>query len=156
MFNLSNAEKFWQEFLAFKGADPNTKYSDCYYFHDNEEWANKLLAMVLSGQKRATASILKAYELEGVRVPQVGDYSIITDWAGVPGCVIQTTKITIIPFNEMTYDICKREGEDDCLETWLEGHRRFFTDELKALGARFTEDMPVLFEDFEVVYARQN
>jgi uncharacterized protein YhfF len=54
----------------------------------------------------------------------------------------------------MTYDICKREGEDDTLESWQKGHRHFFTEEGKELGYVFSESMPVIFEDFKVVYTK--
>ena len=54
----------------------------------------------------------------------------------------------------MTIDICKREGEDDTLESWQQGHRHFFTEEGKAMGYEFSETMPVVFEDFEVVYRK--
>ncbi len=91
-------------------------------------------------------------EIEGARLPEVGDLSIVTDWEGNPRCVIQTTAVTIIPFSEITYDICKREGEDDTLESWQAGHIRFFKSEGSLLGYEFSEDMPVVFEDFEVVY----
>lgn len=92
------------------------------------------------------------YEIEGERIPQVGDLSIVTDWEGVPRCVIETTKITIIPFSEITYDICKREGEDDTLESWVKGHAHFFKEEGKQIGYEFSDNMPVVFEDFKVVY----
>ncbi|WP_273324222.1 ASCH domain-containing protein [Vallitalea guaymasensis] len=107
---------------------------------------------MLIGQKQATASSLWGYEIEGEHVPEVGDLSIVTDWEGVPRCVIETTQVTIIPFSDITYDICKREGEDDTLESWREGHIRFFNKEGKELGYEFKDDMPVIFEDFEVVY----
>ena len=45
-----------------------------------------------------------------------------------------------------------QEGEDDSLESWREGHIRFFRNEGKELGYEFKEDMLVVFEDFEVVY----
>ena len=60
-----------------------------------------------------------------------------------------TTKVTHC---FVTYDICKREGEDECIETWRDGHRRFFEKESKELGYEFSEDLLVIFEDFEVVY----
>lgn len=47
---------------------------------------------------------------------KVGDYTIVTDFLNIPKCIIQTTKITIIPFKEMTYEICQREGENENLE----------------------------------------
>jgi uncharacterized protein YhfF len=52
----------------------------------------------------------------------------------------------------MTFDICSREGEDECLETWKDGHRRFFTLDAAEMGYEFTEDALVVFEDFAVVY----
>lgn len=66
--------------------------------------------------------------------------------------MIRTTNVRIIPFKEITYDICKLEGEDDDLESWQNGHRRFFREEGEKLGYTFSEDMPVIFEEFEVVY----
>lgn len=147
-------EEFWQEFLQAVHKDSSAKYLECFHFELNEKAANELLHLVLIGKKQATASSLLAYEMEGSNIPQVGDYSIVTDWEGNPRCVIETTAITIIPFDEVTYEICKREGEDDTLESWQIGHRKFFMNEGKALGYEFTENMPVVFEDFRVVFAK--
>jgi uncharacterized protein YhfF len=145
---------FWQEFLRFANIDSGTKYIECFHFDLTEEWANKLLDLVLSGKKRATASSLFTCEREIGRIPQAGDYSIVTDWDGNPRCVIETTAVTILPFNEMTFDICRREGEDDTLESWQRGHRNFFTEEGKISGYEFSETMPVVFEDFKVVFTK--
>lgn len=143
---------FWNRFLLETGKDTNTQYIECFHFELTKELANSLLAMVLSGQKQATASSLYAFEMRGERLPQTGDYSIVTDWEGNPRCVIETTAVTLLPFKEMTYELCKREGEDDTLESWRDGHSRFFTEEGKQLGYHFSEDMPVVFEDFKVVF----
>ena len=147
-------EEFWQEFLRDTGRDPNTRYFECFHFDLNEKSANELLELVLIGKKRATASSLLAYDKENCPAPQVGDLSIVTDWDNNPRCVIETTAVTIYKFREITFDICKREGEDECLETWQKGHAKYFTLDGKELGYEFSEDMPVLFEDFEVVYTR--
>ena len=143
-------EQFWQNFLQETGRSAETRYLECFHFDNNERSANALLALVLSGRKRATASSLYAFP-EG-QGPKPGDLSIVTDWSGDPHCVIETRAVTILPFREMTFEICSREGEDECLETWQEGHRRFFTQDSEEMGYAFTEDMPVIFEDFEVVY----
>jgi uncharacterized protein YhfF len=143
---------FWKEFLRETGRYETTNYLEVFHFELTEKWANELLRLVLIGQKKATASSLWVYEIEGERVPEVGDLSIVTDWEGVPRCVIETTAVTIIPFSDITYDICKREGEDDTLESWRSGHIHFFKEEGNELGYEFRDDMPVAFEDFEVVY----
>ncbi|HEX3023160.1 MAG TPA: ASCH domain-containing protein [Lachnospiraceae bacterium] len=144
--------EFWQEFIQYTGIDKDTKYLESFHFELTEKLANELLHLVLIGQKKATASSLPGYEIEGNRIPQAGDYSIVTDWEGNPRCVIRTTNVRIIPFRDITYDICKLEGEDDTLESWRKGHINFFEADGKELGYTFSEDMPVVFEEFEVVY----
>ena len=150
---MDKIEIFWKTFLVEKNLDLNTKYYESFHFERTEKWANELLRLVLEGTKKATASLLFTYEIENKRLPQVGDLSIVTDWYGNPHCVIKTTKVTHIPFKDMTYDICKREGEDDTLESWKKGHLKFFKAEAAELGFEFSEDMKVCFEDFEVVYS---
>lgn len=146
-------EEFWTDFLRETGRAPDRRYLESFHFDLNEKSANELLELVLSGKKRATASSLLAYEKEQSKVPTVGDLSIVTDWCGSPRCVIETTAVTVYRFGDITFDICKREGEDACLDSWREGHARYFTEDGRELGYEFSEDMPVVFEDFEVVYS---
>ena len=145
-------EDFWHRFLIEKRLSPDSTYFDCFHFELTEKWAEELLRLVLLGKKKATASSLYAFEKENLRLPEVGDFSIVTNWAGEPKCVIRTSRVRILPFREMTYDICKLEGEDDTLASWQSGHQRFFKEEGQELGYEFTEDLPVVFEEFEVVY----
>lgn len=120
-------------------------------FGMTEGMANSLLKLVLDGKKRATASSLRGYETEGEPIPRAGERSIITYWDETPGCMIETVNVRVIPFNRMTFDLAKLEGEDDTLESWKENHRRFFTEEGREIGYEFTEDMMVVFEEFEVI-----
>jgi len=147
-----NIEQFWNDYRTAVSLPDDVCYSEAFHFELTEELADYLAELVVSGQKRATSSSLAGYEIEGESLPQVGEYSIITDWAGHPRCIIVTTAVTIIPFREITFDICRREGEDDTLQSWQASHRDFFTAEGELLGYTFTEDMPVIFEDFRVVY----
>ncbi|MCI6692400.1 MAG: ASCH domain-containing protein [Clostridium sp.] len=149
---MNRIDLFWNRFLEKSGYDKNTKYLEVFHFELTEDLANKLLKLVLEGKKKATSSSFEAYEKEGSNLPKIGDLSIVTDWDGNPRCIIETKNITIIPFKDITYDICSREGEDDSLESWREGHIRFFSNEGKEIGYEFTEDMLVVFEDFEVIY----
>lgn len=144
---------FWENFLLKTNRDKDIKYIDSFHFELTERWANELLRLVLIGQKQATSSSLLAYQIGGDRIPQVGDLSIVTDWEVIPKCVIETTNVMIIPFKEITFDICKLEWEDDNLESWREGHINFFSREGKELGYTFTEDMPVIFENFKMVFS---
>lgn len=144
---------FWQRFLEETGRPADTRYVDAFYFDLTRETAQALAALVLSGQKRATCSSVLSYDAKkGERIPQAGDLSVITDFDGVPLCVIETTAVTVLPFCQVTWEMCSREGEDASLASWQASHTHFFTEEGKALGYAFAPDMPVAFEDFRVVY----
>jgi uncharacterized protein YhfF len=47
--------------------------------------------------------------------------------------------------------MARREGEDKSLEEWRTGHIGFFLRDAERDDYTFTEDMPVVFEDFAVV-----
>jgi uncharacterized protein YhfF len=149
---MDKLTRFWEDFLRKTDRAPQIRFQEAFHFDVTEASANELLRLVMDGKKRATASSLEEFQLEGNRVPKAGDLYVFTDWEGNPGCVAEVTKVTLLPFKDMTFDICSREGEDDCLESWKENHRRFFEAEGKALGYVFHEEMIVVFEDFQVIY----
>ena len=122
-----------------------------WHFEMTESAANFLLKLVLEGKKQATSSSLWGYEADGTPTPKAGERSVITYWDGTPGCVIETVSVRIIPYRDITFDLAKLEGEDETLESWQRTHSRFFTEEGKELGYTFTEDMPVVFEEFEII-----
>lgn len=149
---MDKLETYWKTFLTEKNLPSSTRYQEAFHFELTEYWADELLRLVLVGQKRATASSRDSFTIEGQKVPEPGDFNILTDWAGNPRCVVRVTRVTILPFREITWELCRREGEDDSLASWQAAHRKFFTAEGKALGYAFSEDMPVVFEEFTVVY----
>ena len=129
----------------------NIENLEKWHFELTEDACNYLLDLVLNGQKRATASSVWGYEIEGEEIPKEGNLSVITYWDGKPGCVVRTTRVRIIPYKDITFEIAKLEGEDDSLESWRKNHESFFREEGKELGYEFSEDMPVIFEEFEVI-----
>jgi uncharacterized protein YhfF len=145
---------FWQEFLRATGRPADTVPYEVFHFCMSEDLANSLLELVLAGRKTATTSSLPLYEVVRERPPRPGDLSVVTDWTGTPHCIIETTEVRTMPFSEMTFEICKREGEDETLESWQQGHARVFTEEGTQMGYAFSPDMPILFEDFKVVYRK--
>ncbi len=144
----------WNEFIKNNIINPKTEYS-AWPFGGEEKSANELVELVIRGQKRATASLYEIYEYIGEPLPKAGDYSVVTDWKGVARCVIITTGVEIIPFNLVSEEFARKEGEGDLsLEYWREVHREFFSKELKETsGKEFKEDMPVVCEEFELVFS---
>ena len=143
---------FWGRYLKSAEKPAGTTFKESFCFGYYEELANELLQLVLTGQKTATTSSYLAYANAGEALPKVGDLSIVTDWSGRPAFVIETTQVLTLPFNQMTFDLCRLEGEDENLASWQENHRQAFTHSGPEEGYVFTEEMPVVFEVFRVVY----
>lgn len=150
-----SVKEMWERYSMFIGNDINNtnyKYTS-WHFCDNEESANNLAELVKQGVKRATTGLHYFYEVEGETLPKVGDLSIIIDWQGIAQCIIETEKVTILPFKEVTEEFAKIEGEGDkSLKYWREVHINAFNRELKEHKKEFREDMLVVCEEFEMVY----
>jgi len=145
----------WKKYLSTIGENINNtgKNHESWYFCNNEEDANELAGLVKKGTKKATASLHCLYGIENEPIPEVGDYIIIINWAGIAQCIIQITNVDIIPFEEVTEEFAAKEGEGDkTLSFWRKVHRKFFTLGLKEYSKIFSEDMLMVCEEFEVVY----
>lgn len=144
---------YWATFAATRAADPTPRFLEAFHFDDNEPSANELAALVLQGRKRATAALLWSHEQEKKPVPRPGDLSIVTDFAGVPQCVIETQRVDVVPFGQVSAEFAATEGEGDgSLAYWRRAHEAFFARECQRLGLEPAPDMPVVCERFEVVF----
>ena len=125
---------------------------------DYEAWAygddpDALAELTRTGVKTATASAGPLYELEGEPLPEAGEYSVILDSRDEAVCVIRTTRVYTVPFNQVSAEQAYREGEGDRSPVyWRRVHEDFFRAELAEAGLVFTPDMPVVCEEFEMVY----
>jgi len=149
------AEDMWRNYLKSIGESIVTseRTYEAWYFCDNETDANNLADLARRGIKRATASLKRSYEIENEPLPKEKDLNIITDFNGDAVCIIEVTKVEIIPFNEITEEHAKIEGEGDgSLAYWREGHLNFFGKESKALNFEFSENELVVFMTFKVIH----
>jgi uncharacterized protein YhfF len=148
-----NVAKFWRSYYASAGGVDSARFYEAFYFGDNEEQANSLANLVQAGAKRATTSAVWSFEARGKRLPIPGDLSIVTDWAGTPLCIIETTQIDVMPFCEVSAEFAALEYEGDgSLDHWRLGHREYFSRECARAGRVFTENMLVACERFSVVF----
>ena len=142
-----NAQQMWELFSA--GENRDTSY---------EAWAfggapDQLARLTLEGIKTATASAFPLYELEGEELPKAGEYSVILDSREEAVCIIQTTKVYVVPFAEVSEAHAYKEGEGDrSLAYWRRVHEEFFADCMQEAGLSFTPDMKVVCEEFLRVF----
>lgn len=146
-----NAQEMWKLFKAAFSVE--TDDYDAWQFGDDP---NSLARLVLEGKKTATASAYPLYALEHQPLPAVGECSVILNSADEAVCIIRNTRVTVVPYREITADHAFLEGEGDrSLAYWREIHEAFFTKDMAASGLIFDESMPVVCEEFEVVYPQE-
>ena len=146
-------QPFWNEFHATIGGDVLARFYEAFHFDDNEPSANALAQLVLAGTKRATAGLVWSFEADNKRPPKRGDLSVVTNWQGEPLCVIETKAVATVPFEEVGEEFAAAEGEGDgSLRYWREAHWAYFGRECKRTGRVPDLRMPVICEQFEVVY----
>jgi uncharacterized protein YhfF len=146
---------FWDEFLQSGVSSPSATPFETFYFDDNAESANHLGALVLAGVKRATTGLLWSYVFERAPLPQPGDLSIVTDFAGQPLCVIEMSAVEIVPFADVDAAFAAVEGEGDgSLAYWRRVHEAFFERECARIGRTPDPRMPVVCQRFQVIFRR--
>lgn len=140
---------------GYFGASPlEALQPPAWSFGGTPEQSDELLELVLEGVKTATAGALWDYEAEDEPLPTVGSMSILLDGSGHPRALIATTQVDVVPFQEVSAEFARMEGEGDgSLDYWREEHERFFTD-FAAHDKGFSEDMPVVLEQFELVWPK--
>jgi uncharacterized protein YhfF len=124
------APELWNKFSK-ENTIENTSY-EAWCFGDDPD---KLAELVLSGEKTATSSAELWYTEEGEHMPCVGEYSVILNSKGEAVCIIQTTKVTVVPFDQVTPEHACKEGEGDkSLAYWRVVHEDFFRKKLTYEG----------------------
>ena len=148
------AREFWEEYRA---EHPNraidTEPPTAEVFGDHPELTDELLGLVLDGTKRATASLVVEYAIEGQPLPRIGSHWIACDSAGRPRAILRSTELRIGTFASVDERFAYDEGEDDrTLASWRENHARYWRRVATGLGFEWTEEHEIVFERFSVVW----
>jgi uncharacterized protein YhfF len=115
--------------------------------------ADELGALITQGIKTATCSALWEWEAQGNPIPEAGYITIALDGRGEPICIVETIEISVRRYNEVDDNFAREEGEGNLsLNYWREAHRNYFSRVLHKIGREFSEDMPLVCEQFRLIY----
>jgi uncharacterized protein YhfF len=112
------------------------------------EFRSRLIALVLAGQKRATAGLLAEYREEGEPVEHVGERLAVTDNDGHQVATIEVTRVETLRFAEVpdSFALAEGEGDRDAAEFRV-GHARYWS----AAGRTITDATLVVTLYFDLV-----
>jgi uncharacterized protein YhfF len=84
-------DAMWAEYRRATGLSYN-EY-DVAAFGRGAGLETKLAELVLVGQKRATASLLRSFALDSAPLPVIGGYWIVVDSQDNPRCILRTMEL---------------------------------------------------------------
>ena len=146
-----DTDAFWEAFRRYAGL-----VHDHYVvgsFGDSPEMATELADLVITGIKRATASLARDYGEGRDPLPRPGDFVLLLDGEGRPRFIWRTTEVTIKPLSQVDEAFAWDEGEGDRTRNWwLDAHRRYFGRQASREGFDLDDEILTVFERFEVVW----
>jgi uncharacterized protein YhfF len=153
-FVRSETENFW---VRCKQALPAEPLGDRYVVRrigNAPAICESLLQLIAAGQK--TGGFSRPEELEAAGLtPHPGDYVILTDYDDRPRCLVQMQECRLLSFRDVgpEHTACESPAARD-VDVWRGIHTRYWTPVLAAEGRVFTDDLPVLFQRFRLLYTQ--
>ncbi len=150
----SEIERYWQTYLQTLPPNSPTRHKSYVAepFGDSSALADELGLLIVSGAKTATCSALWEWEVEGDPIPEPGAITIVLNGSNEPLCIIETTEVTVQPYQAVDARFAYEEGEGDrSLEYWRQEHWRYFSRVLPKIGKEPAPDMPLVCERFRVI-----
>ncbi len=142
---------YWAEFVEASGIT-EANYTVVAFGDATEEY-DELVTLVLSGTKRATASLVRDYQSGDEPMPQVGDFVIVVDSASAPCCIWHTTEIVVKPMIAVDDAFAWDEGEGDrTRDNWLSDHRQYFSEQANRERFEMSDQIETVLERFEIVW----
>lgn len=149
---MTELDEYWEKFIKETGRDPEDRCSGDIDFEAKGLVGAERISLILSGRKTAFFSSFATYTIDQEPLPVSGELYLVLDKNSKPCCVIELDNVSIIPFNEVPWELALQEGEDENLAAWKEKQQEYLEDEGQILGFEFTPDIKLVFQKFHVVY----
>ena len=117
-------------------------------FGEPGEMRDRLIDLVVNGNKRATAGLLSEYEEEGEPIEHVGERLVIIDNEGRRVATVRATKVVVSRFADVPDEFALAEAEGDLNAA---NFRASHTDYWESAGTPVTDDTLVVQLYFDLV-----
>lgn len=115
------------------------------------ELCDRLTGYVLARQKTGVFS--QPEDFPDGALPRAGDYAILVNFSDEPRCLIRYDECHVLPFKAVGPEhVAVETPALRDLAAWRKFHRGYWEPVLAARGQAYTEDLPIVFQRFTVVY----
>lgn len=149
---MTELDEYWEKFLKDTNRDSEDRCAGDLQFDAKGFVGDELLSLVLAGKKTALLSSFATFSIDGEPLPVSGELYLVLDRANNPRCVIELEDVQIIPFNEVTWQMAQKEGEDEDFASWRDKKREYLEEEGSILGFEFSPDIKLVYQPFKIVY----
>ena len=149
---MTETDEFWNKFIENTGRSQDDRCAGDLNFEAKGFVGDELITLVLTGRKTAFFTSWATYAIDQEPLPISGELYVVLDRSGKARCVIETESVQVVPFNEVTWEMAQKEGEDADLGEWKEKKQEYLEDEGAILGFEFTPDIKLVYQTFTVVY----
>jgi uncharacterized protein YhfF len=153
---MRHIDRYWAQYLASipVGQEKPGCYVEAFFFGTKPSSAHEITRLVLDGTKTATGALLWSIEADGKKAVRPGDFSIVTNGGDDPQCIIRTSDVRVLPFDEVGEEYAQWGGEGDrTLDTWRDMYWSYIEYECTRIGRTPDPKAPLVMERFRVVYA---
>lgn len=151
---MSAIDDYWFKFLKETNRSEDCNCAGDLFFEAKGFVGDELISLVLSGKKTAFFTSYPTFQIDQEPLPVSGELYVVLDRAENPRCIIEIENVSLIPYNEVTWGMAQKEGEDETLEAWKEKMKEYLEDEGAILGFEFTPNIKLVFQVFKVVYTQ--
>ncbi|WP_299532776.1 ASCH domain-containing protein [Ulvibacterium sp.] len=150
--------EMWNGYTKSNPEFKNDELPESWYFHNNEEDANRLAELTLNGKKKASSGLYFWYEEAKADLPKVGTKHIITDFNGKARAIIEIKKVDTVPFNKISKAYAEMDmgTKNEPLKKWKKAHWEFFANAMEESGKKPTEEMLIVCERFETIWTENH
>jgi len=150
----ADMDTFWQAARAVVSGLPATGYKT-RTFGRSAEMANILVPLIASREKTGTFALAAEYERDPSARPYTGDYFVVAWFDGRPALVYRVTEVATVPFSGIGPGHVAVEGPNARqVDIWRKIHWPYWSGMLREWGQEPSEDMPVIFQRFELLYPK--
>jgi len=148
----------WHDFVR---CNPEMKtahkiYQTSYFIGDTPDSSEKGLNLIKSGFKTATSELLLYFTVNHEELPTINKICIVRSLATSSICIVQTTKVEIVPFGLITEEFVQAYGETSPqLDQWYKVFTPYYEKSCESLGQKLERHTPLVTEWFKVLYSSE-
>lgn len=152
----SNVDRYWAQYLGSLPPDGRRPAGHASPAAFGITWddARAIATLVKDGTKTASGGLVWSNEADGKPGSRPGDLWIVIASPDEPVCIIETTEVRVIPYDEVPEEYAWQGGEGDrTMADWRRMYWEYIVSECKRIGREPDRKAPLAMERFHVVYA---